>query len=111
MQKLKRSKIILILAIVLVMVLFLFPIKLTYKDGGTTTYNAVLYKVIIWNILDQNEPGGYRRGSEIHLFPNNFHDLEYYEEITFPDQERDQENESEHKNNSDEEGSIPFKIA
>ena len=96
-----------ILAIVLVMALLLFPIKLTYKDGGTTTYNAVLYKVIIWNILDQNEPGGYRRGSEIHLFPNNFHDLEYYEGITFPDQE----NESEHKYNSDEEGSIPFKIA
>ena len=65
MQKLKRSKIILILAIVLVMALLLFPIKLTYKDGGTTTYNAVLYKVIIWNILDQNEPGGYRRGSGV----------------------------------------------
>lgn len=105
----KKSKIILILAVAFVMILLLFPIKLTYKDGGTTTYNAVLYKIIVWNILDQNEPGGYRRGSEIHLFPNNFHDLNYYEDITFPSKELDQEEESEYKNNEEERS--PLKIA
>ena len=73
----------------LFIVILLFPIKLKYKDGGTTTYNAILYKIIVWNILDRNEPSGFKRGVEIHLFPNNFYSLDYYEDITFPDRDNE----------------------
>lgn len=60
------------IGIVILIALLLIPIPLAYKDGGTKSYNAVLYKIIVWNALDENEPGGYRTGTDFYIFPFNF---------------------------------------
>ena len=53
------------------------PIPTFYKDGGTVTYSAIIYKVIKWNRLDG------KQGTEFHIFPTNFHSLDYYEKKDF----------------------------
>jgi len=30
-------------------IVLVFPIRMAYLDGGTTTYSAILYKIIHWN--------------------------------------------------------------
>ena len=72
------KKKVIIICILVVLVILLFPIKLQYKDGGTIEYKAILYKVIKWHRIDNNYDSGYYEGTEIHLFPTNFHDLGYY---------------------------------
>ncbi len=67
MKNKKLLKVFLIL--VFVFILF-FPFKSVYEDGGTTTYSSLTYKVIIWNTLDG------KTGTEVHIFPNNFHSLD-----------------------------------
>lgn len=53
-----------------------FPIRDIYKDGGTRTYTALTYKVIVWNhMLDSDAT---KTGVEVHLFPNNFRRLDDY---------------------------------
>jgi len=76
-DNLKKKVIIVIAAAILLLALFT-PIKSSVNDGGTTVYSAILYKVIIWHQIDYHIPGGFKTGTEIHFFPNNFHDLEYY---------------------------------
>ncbi|MGF7141835.1 hypothetical protein HNQ56_000245 [Anaerotaenia torta] len=71
----KRKKIRLIIILVIVAAL-LFPIRNIYKDGGTTTYTSLTYKIIRWNKMIHVDE--MKTGTEIHLFPNNFHDIEYY---------------------------------
>ena len=61
-----------ILIIILLFIICLIPMPVYYKDGGTVTYTAIFYKIIKWNTL------GGKQGTEIHVFPNNFHRLEYY---------------------------------
>jgi len=73
-----RKKKYLIVFIIIVLLVLLFPIRAVYKDGGTKTYTALLYKIIVWNTIDFNEESGCKTGTEIHLFPNNFHSLDYY---------------------------------
>lgn len=58
-----------------VIVLLLLPIRIRLKDGGTTTYHAILYRVVVWHAFDGSEPGGYKTGTEIHVFPKNFTEL------------------------------------
>lgn len=67
-----------ILVIFIILVILLVPIKFKYKDGGTTEYKALLYKVIKWNTLEG------RRGTDFYLFPNNIHSIDYYKEILPP---------------------------
>lgn len=61
-----------------IMILFICLILFTpfqislYKDGGTKTITALTYQIIVWNNLEN------KKGIEIHLFPNNFHNLEFY---------------------------------
>ncbi len=72
-MKKTKKKIIILLA---VLVVLLFPIPSVYKDGGTRTYTSLTYKIIVWHKM--KEPNGYKTGTEIYFFPNNFHDLDYY---------------------------------
>ena len=41
--------------------------------GGTVEYSAILYKIIDWNQLEG------KQGTELHIFPTNFHSLDYYD--------------------------------
>lgn len=61
--------------IVLFVLICFLPIVTAYKDGGTVTYSALLYKVIDWNHLNG------KHGVEVYLFPNNFHSLDYYHQL------------------------------
>ena len=67
MKKSKRLLVIFIVVLILV-----FPVRNTYKDGGTKTYTSLTYKVIVWNELEG------KRGTEIHVFPDNFRSLSYF---------------------------------
>lgn len=70
-----------ILIIIAVLVILLFPIKRTYKDGGTKEYSAILYKVIKWHTIDENYESGFYESTDFHIFPTNFHTLDYYRKI------------------------------
>ena len=61
-----------ILFLIVILLVLLTPVSNVYKDGGTKTYTSLVYKVIVWNTLEG------KRGTELHLFPNNFHGLDYY---------------------------------
>lgn len=65
----KKYKILLII----LFIVCLIPVPTFYKDGGTVIYSAVLYKIIDWDQLDG------KRGAEFHIFPTNFHSLDYYD--------------------------------
>ena len=58
---------------VITAVLLLIPVRKVYEDGGTQTYTSLTYKVIVWKQIDG------KSGTEFYLFPNNFHQLDYYE--------------------------------
>ena len=76
-MKSKKNKVLLIGTILLLVVL-VFPIRMVYLDGGTVTYNAILYKIIYWNGFPDNHFSGRKNEKDIILFPENFHSLEYY---------------------------------
>ena len=67
-----KKKIIMIMVVIIVLVVLLFPVHNVYRDGGTQTYSALAYKVIIWKELEG------RRGTEVYIFPENLHTLDYY---------------------------------
>ena len=67
----KKYKILL----VIIFIICLIPKIDFYKDGGTVTYSAVFYKIIDWNQLEG------KQGMEFHIFPNNFHRLDYYSDF------------------------------
>ena len=72
-----KKKIMIIISVIFVVLLIPIPIK--YKDGGTQTYNAVLYRVVVWYVTDLSRPNGYKIGTEVHFIPNNFKSLnEFY---------------------------------
>jgi len=72
MKKKVASAVIVLFALAIL----LFPVRMQFRDGGTTFYTAILYRVISWNALI-NE-GEKKTGTEVHLIPNNFHSYEYY---------------------------------
>ena len=75
----KGLKIALIVAAV-VLVIGLIPFPLHMKDGGTTDYCALLYKVRSWNrmqgytdpVTDEYVPLDNYTGVEVRIFPFNF---------------------------------------
>lgn len=64
------------MAIVIIVLILLFPIPLRYKDGGTVKYQAALYSITYYNVLNGVE--GYDTGIEIKLLG-----LTVYENTTF----------------------------
>ena len=67
-----KKKLIIVFAVIAA-VLLLIPVRKVYEDGGTQTYTSLTYKVIVWKQIDG------KSGTELYLFPNNFHQLDYYE--------------------------------
>ncbi len=63
-----------------ILIALFFPTQEIYKDGGTKTYTSMTYKVIHWNQLEK-EDGSHKTGTEFFFFPNNFHPMEYYENL------------------------------
>ena len=66
-----KKKLIIVFAVIAVVLLL--PVRKVYEDGGTQTYTSLTYKVIVWKQIDG------KSGTELYLFPNNFHQLDYYE--------------------------------
>ena len=67
------KKKLIIVFVVIAVVLLLIPVRKVYEDGGTQTYTSLTYKVIVWKQIDG------KSGTEFYIFPNNFHQLDYYE--------------------------------
>ena len=78
----KKKPIIIVLIVFAVILLILFlPIpKGTYDDGGTRDYDALLYKIVVWNIQGVNEDGTLQRyhKTSVFWFPDN---QKSYEEL------------------------------
>ena len=81
-----------IIAILIIILILLVPIKNTYKDGGTTTYTSLTYKIVNWKVIKQpesdditisnneNETISYFQTTQIYLFPFNFMSMNWYRE-------------------------------
>lgn len=67
-----------ILAVIVLILVLIVPIKKTYPDGGTVFYSALTYRKIIWNVRLDYSYDTYRKGEEIHYFPNNFKSYDDY---------------------------------
>ncbi len=57
-----------LLSLAVLLAIACIPIPATLKDGGTRTYSALLYRVIVWHRLAGS---GYSTGVEVQLFPHN----------------------------------------
>ena len=75
--------------IFIIFILLIFPIKNTYKDGGTVTYTSLTYKIICWKIpinieiINSNDEHINRKFFEttkLYLFPFNFMKMNWYKE-------------------------------
>jgi len=64
--------------LIIILILSLIPVPMTLEDGGTKTYTAVLYKIIVWNKIIDDSSNGYKTGTEIYFFPNNLKILDEY---------------------------------
>lgn len=73
---LKHKKRLWILALILLLVVLCIPIKSTYKDGGTVSYDAILYSYIKYHSIDGHSAAEgiitYYEGTEFLIFPFNF---------------------------------------
>lgn len=77
----KAKKIILTVSLILFL-LMLIPFPTYYKDGGTVTYNAVLYQVTKkHSITDRGGRRGYDIGTRVRvLFFEVYNDVEFVPE-------------------------------
>ncbi|MBR1898540.1 MAG: hypothetical protein IJ825_06635 [Oscillospiraceae bacterium] len=75
-KKTRRKAWILLIAVILAM---LIPMRTQYKDGGTVTYQAVLYTVTKRHSLAQEDHRmGLRTGTEVRvLFWEVYNDVEF----------------------------------
>lgn len=79
----KKRKVIIIITI-LILIILVVPIKFHYMDGGTIEYKSLTYQIIKWHKLDDYYENGYKMGTEIHFFPNNFKSIDYFDEVKPP---------------------------
>ncbi|MBP1555892.1 MAG: hypothetical protein J6U30_07430 [Oscillospiraceae bacterium] len=69
----KGRKILFFLAALLILVL-LVPFRYEiYRDGGTREYRALLYKVVVWNRLVEDD---IYCGTDFYFFPDNFRSID-----------------------------------
>ena len=69
----KRRKIFVFLAVLLLLVL-LTPYRfVTFRDGGTREYGALLYKIVVWNRLVEDD---IYCGTDIYFFPDNLRSID-----------------------------------
>jgi hypothetical protein len=73
------KKILIIAGVILLIAAILcVPIKSQFREGGTTFYSALLYRVIEWNVLQPDLTK--ITGRDVYFFPNNFREYDYYYE-------------------------------
>ena len=77
-----KNKRLIILNTTVIIILLFVPIRIQYRDGGTTEYRALAYKYIKWN-RTRND-GTPLKENDLHWFPHNFHSLEYYKPVESP---------------------------
>ena len=68
----KKKTWILGLLLAVILLLCCIPVKLTYKDGGTVKYQAVLWSYTRYHRL--NGDGTFYEGTAFRLFPFHFAD-------------------------------------
>ncbi len=78
------KKKIIIIVVILLLIILVIPVKLHHKDGGTIEYKSLTYKIIKWHRLDEYYDTGYKTGTEVHFFPNNFKSIDYFDEVKPP---------------------------
>lgn len=66
----RKKKLILATMLLLALALCCVPVRLTYKDGGTVKYQAVLWSYTRYHQLTGT--GGYYEGTELRIIPFNF---------------------------------------
>ncbi|EHQ91674.1 hypothetical protein DesyoDRAFT_4726 [Desulfosporosinus youngiae DSM 17734] len=64
------------IAIIIIALILMIPIPLSYKDGGTVKFRAVLYSITNYHAL--GEADGYDTGIEIKILG-----ITIYENMTF----------------------------
>ena len=69
-----------IIVIILAFVFLFFPVRNTYKDGGTRCYSALTYKFVVWNRIQDADVPIYHKTS-LFLFPNNLKSIDELWEI------------------------------
>ena len=72
MKILNKKRDITIIVIAVVSLILLFPIRLTYEDGGTVDYKAILYSITFWHRIDENYETGIYEATEFEIFPFNW---------------------------------------
>lgn len=78
-----KKKIVTAILIMIVAAILFVPMRVQAKDGGTTEYAALTYKVVSWKRLidESNEDGsisktGRYERTRFYLFPNNFKSID-----------------------------------
>ena len=81
-----KKKLLILCVCLLAAAVLCFPVKTQFKEGGTAFYSALAYRVIVWHAIspstDENDTH-ILTGTDVYLFPRNFHDYEYYFERRF----------------------------
>ena len=81
-----KKTLLILCACLFVAAILCFPMKTQFKEGGTTFYSALAYRVIVWHAIGpstgESDPH-ILTGTDVYLFPRNFHEYEYYFERRF----------------------------
>lgn len=79
----KKEKVTVFVIAIIILVTLIIPIpRGSYDDGGTSTYQALIYKIVVWNKLHTvegedgllNEIKTYHKTS-VYWFPNNMRSI------------------------------------
>ena len=73
-----------LLIILVIIIILVIPVKIQYKDGGTVEYKSLTYKIIKWHRLSEFYQDGYKTGTDIYFFPDNFKSIDYYADVKPP---------------------------
>lgn len=75
----KKKKIIIICIIAIAVIASLIPIRTEYKDGGSVSYNAILYEVMHRHSMNRYDGVlGYDIGTEVRILF-----FEVYDDVVF----------------------------
>lgn len=59
-------------ALMIALLLGLSPVRLMMKDGGSTVYASLLYRITFYHRFDDTRPTGYRTDTDMKVFPFHF---------------------------------------
>ena len=63
-----------IICLIIIIAILIVPIPMKLKDGGTTVYCALTYKVVSWHRI-QSDSETYKNTC-VYWFPDNFKDID-----------------------------------